>query len=234
MICEFAEISFKICGVSDSTEHFLKDFISSKSPDEEILLLPEDIKKESEISGCFDRKILEITALYRKIAEIAPKYGAFLMHAAVIEADKKGLAFTAASGTGKTTHILNWVKCYKDRVRIVNGDKPLIKISGEKIFAYPTPWCGKEKLSGSEKCELKAVGFIKRAEETRIEKTAKKQALRELLNRIYLPADKNGTDLTFALINKFLENCEFFDIFCTKDASSAVKAHDFIFNEEKL
>lgn len=234
MICEFAGICFEIEGILDSTKLFLKDFSSDKEPEETLRLSEADFKRESEISGCADRKMLEITALYRKISEIAPMYGAFLMHAAVIEADNKGIAFTASSGTGKTTHMQNWIKAFKKRVRIVNGDKPLIRLESGKFFAYPTPWCGKEKLKGTDKCELSAVCFIKRAKENETLKISKKAALRELLNRIYIPQNEELSNLTFSLLDKFLEKSEFYDIFCNTDENSANCAYNSIFKEEKI
>jgi hypothetical protein len=53
---------------------------------------------------------LESICLYRFICLNLPQNDSFVMHAAVIEADNKAYAFTARSGTGKSTHISLWKK----------------------------------------------------------------------------------------------------------------------------
>ena len=49
------------------------------------------------------------------------------MHGAVIRYKGKAYLFTAPSGTGKTTHIRQWLK-KAEGTFVVNGDKPLIKV----------------------------------------------------------------------------------------------------------
>ena len=46
--------------------------------------------------------------LYRRICERMPRYGVYLLHAAVVEMDGRGYAFSARRGTGKTTHTELW------------------------------------------------------------------------------------------------------------------------------
>ena len=51
----------------------------------------------------------ESLCLYRSICMKMPLYGAFLMHAAVVEVDGIAYVFTAPSGTGKSTHVQLWL-----------------------------------------------------------------------------------------------------------------------------
>ena len=88
------------------------------------------------------------------------------------------MIFYGPSGTGKTTHMLNWFKLLKDRAVPVNGDKPLIKLENGKFSAYPTPWCGKEKIRGNKKAPVKAVCFINRSKENRAEEKIHRSVMR--------------------------------------------------------
>ena len=54
-------------------------------------------------------------------------YDAFLFHAAVVSYAGCGYAFAAKSGTGKSTHVAQWMHALGDRVTVVNGDKPLLR-----------------------------------------------------------------------------------------------------------
>ena len=55
------------------------------------------------------------------------------MHGAVVAIDNKAYMFTANSGVGKTTRAKLWLNEYPDSI-IVNGDKPLIKITENIII----------------------------------------------------------------------------------------------------
>ena len=45
--------------------------------------------------------------IYRRICEKMPAFGVYLLHAAVVEMDGRGYAFSAKRGTGKSTHRSN-------------------------------------------------------------------------------------------------------------------------------
>ena len=68
-----------------------------------------------------------------------PLYGAFLMHAAVVEVDGIAYVFTAPSGTGKSTHVQLWLDHFGPRARVLNGDKPLFRFEGNTLYACGTP-----------------------------------------------------------------------------------------------
>ena len=85
----------------------------------------------------------EILCIYRAIAEKLPLYNRFVMHGAAISFEDKAYIFTAASGTGKSTHIRLWRKAFGNPVGIINGDKPVIEIKDDGTsLVYGTPWAG--------------------------------------------------------------------------------------------
>ena len=95
----------------------------------------------------------ESDSLITSICDRMPFYDMFLMHAAVVAVDGVAYIFTAPSGTGKTTHTMLWKKHFGDRAVIVNGDKPLIRLQGGKVYVCSTPWKGKEELGlGPGRC----------------------------------------------------------------------------------
>ena len=76
----------------------------------------EERNKEAEVSQYPDSQgYLESVCAYRKLCMQLPKRGAILLHAAVIEAEGRGIAFFARSGVGKTTHTRHWIKTYFPR-----------------------------------------------------------------------------------------------------------------------
>ncbi len=90
-----------------------------------------DAERELATEGTWSDGYLQQLALYRAIAEQAPRHGVFLMHAAVIGFGGKAYAFTATSGTGKSTHLRLWMDALGSGVQVINGDKPLMRVGGE-------------------------------------------------------------------------------------------------------
>ena len=145
--------------------------------------------------------------MYRKICEHLPeRFGAFLMHCAVIEYEGEGYAFAAQSGTGKSTHIALWQKRFGEGVRIINGDKPIMRFLGDRLYAYGTPWCGKEGYSSNASVPIKGICFVERATENSIRKISASEALTRIFHQILTPDTVEGIDALFPLIDRTL--CE--------------------------
>ena len=72
--------------------------------------------------------------LYRKICGKMPKYGAFLLHAAVVSVGGRGYAFSARRGVGKTTRTALWEQYFD--AEIVNESvgvfSPAFAVIGRK------------------------------------------------------------------------------------------------------
>lgn len=88
---------------------------------------PEEIAAENDGSNSFSPAYCESLAIYRKISLKMLDYQAFLFHAVVIAHKGRGYAFTAKSGAGKSTHVMQWLNALGSEVSVVNGDKPLLR-----------------------------------------------------------------------------------------------------------
>lgn len=135
--------------------------------DMEIEILPETIEAEQRQAGEeYSLGYCESICVYRKIALKMLDFQTMVMHMAVISCDGQGIGFAAKSGTGKSTHISLWKKCFGERVKIINGDKPLLSYDkpAGSFFAHGTPWCGKEGWNCRASVELKKICFLVRGE----------------------------------------------------------------------
>ena len=68
------------------------------------------------------------------------------MHGVALCYQQNGYLFLAPSGVGKTTHTNLWKEHLKDKVDIINGDKPILEFTQDKIILHASPWCGKENI----------------------------------------------------------------------------------------
>ena len=102
--------------------------------------------------------------------------------------------FTAPSGTGKSTHAALWKKYLGDDVEIINGDKPFIRVenSGKaqkptdtQVYAYGSPWAGKEHWQKNIRVPLKGICFLQREKTNTIRKIQPTEAMPLLMPQVY-------------------------------------------------
>lgn len=131
MFCvQIAEVLVAIENSYAFSERLCADYIVNVAPDEcsfSVSATPEEIAAENSDEGTFSPAYCESLVLYRKICTRMLDYDAFLLHAAVVSYEGRGFAFAAKSGTGKSTHVVQWMRALGDDVTVVNGDKPILR-----------------------------------------------------------------------------------------------------------
>lgn len=167
--------------------------------------------------------------LYHRICERMPAFGVYLLHAAVIEMEGRGYAFSARRGVGKSTHTALWQKHFAGRAVIINGDKPLIRRAPDgRFWAYGTPWCGKEGLQVNRKCPLTAICFLEQGSENRVTVSSAADTAARLMEATRLPTDPEGQDRLAALIGATVRDVPAFTLTCRPDVEAAEVAYTFL------
>ena len=214
------EFSRKVC------EDFLAD---GDSFDLVSCVDAEEIQKEiKNYNGSFSEGYCENICLYRNIAEQIPALDRFVFHGAAISILGKGFIFTAPSGTGKTTHISLLMKRFGESVKIINGDKPIIKVNDDGAVVYSTPWAGKEGWKTNSQAPLSGIVILKRGKENKITKIRPSEYFEELVNQIYIP--KNGEMLlkTLDLLDKLSQKIDFYLLECDISAEAAETSYKML------
>ena len=230
MKCQIADFNVELENLDDIAVGFFSKYAADFEKADFILsVTKEDIKKEGELAPEKITRLNMIVAAYqRKFCEHIYAKDAFLMHSALISVDDKGIAFLAKSGTGKTTHTLLWKDLLGERLTIINGDKPIIRIIDGEVFAYGTPWCGKEGFSENKRVKLAHICFIKRSTELKTVPIETESGIEALLNQIYLPKSAKGMVKTLELADQMVGRCKMWEIYCDKTLKSAEIAYSSI------
>lgn len=198
---------------SRCADYEVKDIDSVNCVDFVVDIVPRNIKRENfefQIHNknksflYYDPGYLEYFAVQRKISELIPKHGAFLIHGAVVEYEGIGVMFTAQSGVGKSTRTRLFLEEYPGSI-VVNGDKPFLKLKGNNVYAFGSPWCGKEKWNTNIGVPLKAILLLERAddgEKSSINELPFEEVYLELLNHVYIPNDPESLYITLKLLKE--------------------------------
>ncbi|MBQ3118394.1 MAG: hypothetical protein IJC10_01350 [Clostridia bacterium] len=226
-----AEINFCIENRYNYIEEMCNDYLTDGVPDVIISVTEEHIDAEG-TEAQYDKGYLESLAIYRQIAEKIIDYNGFLMHGVVLDVQGMGIAFLAKSGVGKSTHTELWQEVLGERMTVINGDKPLIRIVDGKIRAYGTPWAGKEKIQTNTSTLLNKICFIERSKDNSCIEIAKEEVLEKLFSQIYKPKNGLGFAKTIELIEKVIEKCKFYTIRCNREIQAAQVAIDALLESD--
>ncbi|MBQ9080254.1 MAG: hypothetical protein IJY27_04195 [Clostridia bacterium] len=229
---KIAELKIGIDNKYAAIERQCRDYvIDCDTPDFCVMATDEDIEAESAISPYSKNPAYsESVCIYRHICKRLPEYEAFLLHAAVVECDGAAYAFTARSGTGKSTHVRLWLEKFGDRTRIINGDKPIIRFVNGEARIYGTPWCGKEGYNINTSAPLRALCFIERGETNVIRPFTGKDMIGRLMGQVLIPHDIAGVLRLTALLDRCVRQIPCYLLACNMDISAAQVAYDGMVN----
>ena len=143
-----------------------------------------------------------------------------VLHASSISCHGKGIAFTAPSGTGKSTHTQLWEK-YKPGTFILNDDMPVIRIIDNKPVIYGTPWSGSKIKYRNASAPLTAIVLLERAQQNSIIRVDPKEALKGLMPRLVLPYyDQTLMELAIKTLDDIIKLVPVYRLKCRPDVEA--------------
>ena len=136
-----------------------------------------------------DRALTDVerdTAPLRTALECAGALkGVVSLHAACVELNGSAVAFTAPSGTGKSTRARAWIE--RLGAEFVSGDRPGILPRGDGMIACGMPWDGKEQINRMAEFPIRAILEVRRAPLNRLRPLSRQQAMRLIAGQCFLP-----------------------------------------------
>ncbi len=200
---------------------------SSEAADLTVSVSEEEIERQLQAADiCTTKGYAESVCVYRHICEQIPSlFHAFLFHSAVIEYEGRGYVFAARSGTGKSTHIALWQKHFGENVHVVNGDKPIMRFEGDTLYAYGTPWCGKEGLEINTRVPVTAICFLEQGAINTIRNISPADAVMRAFEQVLAPTDIASVDAMFPLLDQMLMNIPCYLLTCNMEEEAAAVAY---------
>ena len=230
---KIANIVVEVNAFNESTKKYCKDFLCDENSDYVITMTKGDLENETHIQE--DGKVYaseEISALYRKIANLFIERNIVVMHGSSFKVNDYAFIVTARSGVGKSTHV-NLLKEYlKDKLEYINDDKPLLEVNDDNCMLYSSPWNGKERRGNNTYAPLKAIIFLNRGDNTFRKIENKQEFYFKLLTQIYLPADKTKREKALKIIDVLLKRLNFYEINVNKELDSASMTYERIIKNE--
>lgn len=215
-VISIADMKVRIDNKYDYVTKLCRDYIINTDEfDFTVKVSEENLKKEILANNHkFSPGYCESVCLYRELCEKMINYNRFLFHSCIVEVDGISYAFAAKSGVGKSTHSRLWLEYFKDRARIINGDKPLITFDNQKVIAYGTPWCGKEGYNINTKTELKAICFLERGSTNQIRELKKEEVIDRLFHQLIIPNSPVLAETLLEMVDKLINKVPVYLLQC--------------------
>ena len=89
-------------------------------------------------------------------------HGGISIHASAVVHQGRGYLFMGQSGTGKSTHSALWLHNIPG-CHLLNDDNPALRIVGDEVLVYGTPWSGKTHCYRNERYPVGALVRLQQA-----------------------------------------------------------------------
>lgn len=154
------------------------------------------------------------------------RFDGILLHSSCVVVDDKAYAFSADSGTGKSTHTQLWLKHFGDRAYILNDDKPAIRLIDGKVYACGTPWSGKYDYSTPKNVELAGICFLERSEENWIRKADTAKAVFNIFSQTVRKLNRDKMDNLFGVLEQLFLKVPLFEMGCNISDDAVVMSYN--------
>ena len=159
--------------------------------------------------------------------------GGGVLHSSSIAYKGQGVAFSAPSGTGKSTHTGLWKEVFGNAVDIVNDDKPAIRFDGDQAMLYGTPWSGKTDFNRNIAVPLRAIVIIERGEKNAIRRLDTVDSMFHLTTQISRPYYDEALGLqTLDFTERLLAHVPIYCLTCNISREAVMTVFREIFPQE--
>lgn len=236
-----AQITYSVECCYPSTKRLCRDYQvdGAEISLSEIRVAPEDVEQErirllkEDPSDVSSMGAIESLALCRKLAEQFPEHDRVLFHCSSLAIDGEGVLFTAKSGTGKSTHTRLWREAFRDRVVMINDDKPFLHIAEDRVTVFGSPWQGKHSLGNNTSAPVKAICIVCRGEKNSIEPISAREAFPLLMQQTFYPERPDHIMATLRLVDRLTKLVPIYRLYCNMDPEAAEVAFAGIHPKEK-
>lgn len=185
--CRIAELIVELPEVGDMRSR-CADYLTDSDAQADIRVTPEEFADFALYGNDTDvAAYMETGALfYMRLLG----FGGLMLHASAVAYGGRAYLFSGPSGVGKSTHTQLWKQLFGDDARIINDDKPALRLQEGRWYVHGTPWSGKTRLNRNCKVPLAGICFLKRGSENRIRRLSAAEAVPLLYMQTNFPLRK--------------------------------------------
>ena len=218
---KIAEVTFLIRANYLTTKVYFEDFLTNEKAEIDINVSKYEIHSFKKKVSYFTDEMCERGVLKYKIDRSLVNYGVFPLHASALSYHEDAYVFTALSGGGKSTHSRLWKETFGNDVKIINDDRPYLKVTEKDIYAFSHPQSGTHRLYTNTSCPVRVIGKIVKDKDNYVKRLSKADFFPFLVQQTFTMDDPNTTKKIISLIKKALDHVFLYEIHCNTNYDAA-------------
>ena len=160
-------------------------------------------------------------------------YDGLMLHSSALIMNGRAYLFSADPETGKSTHVCNWRRVFgDDRVRVLNDDKPALRLEDGVWYAYGTPWSGKTGQNLNLRAAVAGIAMIERGEFYDIEPFTGRKAVQAILAQTTTVKDVSLKIKQLDLLDKLMTQVPIWKLKCNMEPEAAIVAYEAMSGEK--
>lgn len=164
------------------------------------------------------------------IETVLLRKNAFLLHSSVIKIHDQTVLFSGPSEIGKSTQAANWEK-YLD-VDVLNGDRCVIRKSGNDYYGCGSPWSGTSKIYRDEQAIMKGIFILRKSDKNAVRKLGI-EGFKSLFQQCIVNSwDSEYLEKLTDLLTGLMEKIPVYELSCRPDKEAVMMAYDTLFKED--
>ena len=225
MLCKIADLITDV-PTANGLDHRCADYLYSGDRGADIIIRT-DLYRWGKYSSDIPRETVSyMESAYQFYLNLLDHDG-FYIHASAVVRNGKAYLFSGHSGAGKSTHTRIWVETFGGETRVINDDKPALRLIDGVWYAYGTPWCGKDGINLNQKAPVAGLCFLKQDSKNAIRHLSKKEALFHILGQtIFRLEQAERTNALVDLIDNFLTNIPVYELENVPNSEAALLSYE--------
>lgn len=206
------------------TIRFFKRFLCQDCRDDFFIKIDEDwFMKAKELMPLEkDDSYVEFRALIGLTGRELLRFKACVFHCVSFLWNGKAFLLAAPSGTGKSTQYFNWERLFPGEISMISGDMPILECRSDgSVWAYPSPWNGKEHVGGHIPGKVSGIVFLVQGEENNISQPISRDLIQPFFNQFIVRPETNEQICSLAhMIDQMIKNVPCFKLVNRGDDAS--------------
>lgn len=178
-----------------------------------VLQMKDDLEGLSEIEYVYNGILFMELCLYYSIQSI---------HGSALQIDDKVVIFSGPSGIGKSTHVNYWRDLIPS-TRVINDDKPLLKIINDTVFVAGSPWSGKTKMNENISLPLHSIVFLEQGENNEVIELSQQQKILHIMRNINRPRQVDLWNKVSNVIEFLIQKVPMYKAAVSNDVDAAIE-----------
>lgn len=179
----------------------------------------------------YDDSSLLLNTMSAIMHYIALMHGRLVFHSSSIAVNGCGIAFSADSGVGKSTHTSLWMQ-HIEGVEYINDDTPVITCTDGDITICGSPFAGTSGINNDIRVPLKAIVFVTRGDNNRLIQVDTITAFTRIMLQLKKPVTDSMTNRLIDNLNCILKDIPCYLMQCNISSEAPLVAYKTIFNDK--